>query len=130
MLFLLDELLSRTNSHDRRIGAAAIARGLVDRGAVGLIRIHDLALANIEQDLQNISTPGISAVNVHFDDEINQGRIFFDYRLRPGVVVHSNALELMRSVGFRFLKSRLGLVTQCPYVVRRACSDQTVRQVP
>ena len=101
VLFLLDELLSGTNSHDRRIGAAAIARGLVDRGAVGLITTHDLALANIEQDLQNISTPGISAVNVHFDDEINQGRISFDYRLRPGVVVHSNALELMRSVGLQ-----------------------------
>jgi DNA mismatch repair ATPase MutS len=40
-------------------------------------------------------------VNVHFDDEIKDGRIEFDYRLRPGVVVRSNALELMRAVGLQ-----------------------------
>jgi len=47
VLFLLDELLSGTNSHDRRIGAEAVLRGLVERGAVGLITTHDLALAQI-----------------------------------------------------------------------------------
>ncbi|MGA7412113.1 MAG: hypothetical protein WBW33_16680 [Bryobacteraceae bacterium] len=93
VLFLLDELLSGTNSHDRRIGATAIVKALVDRGAVGLITTHDLALAQIEQGL------GGAAKNVHFDDQIVDGRIEFDYRLREGVVVRSNALELMRAVG-------------------------------
>ena len=93
VLFLLDELLSGTNSHDRRIGAAGIVRKLVHSGAIGLITTHDLALAAIEQDL----APAVE--NVHFDDQIIDGRIEFDYRLRPGVVTHSNALELMRSVG-------------------------------
>jgi hypothetical protein len=93
VLFLLDELLSGTNSHDRRIGAAAIVKALVDRGAMGLITTHDLALAEIEHGL------GRAAKNVHFDDQIVDGRIEFDYRLREGVVVRSNALELMRAVG-------------------------------
>ena len=93
VLFLLDELLSGTNSHDRRIGAAAIVRSLIHRNAIGLITTHDLALANIERDLEG------KALNVHFDDKISDGHISFDYRLRPGVVTHSNALELMRSVG-------------------------------
>ncbi len=93
VLFLLDELLSGTNSHDRRIGAAGIVRKLVDSGAIGLITTHDLALAKIEQDL------GARAANVHFDDQITDGRIEFDYRLRPGIVTRSNALELMRAVG-------------------------------
>ncbi len=93
VLFLLDELLSGTNSHDRRIGASGIVRGLVHSGAIGLITTHDLALANIEQDL------GSGAANVHFDDKIVDGLIEFDYRLRPGIVAHSNALELMRAVG-------------------------------
>ena len=51
VLFLLDELLSGTNSHDRRIGATAIVKALVERGAMGLITTHDLALAQIEQGL-------------------------------------------------------------------------------
>ena len=93
VLFLLDELLSGTNSHDRRIGAAGIVRGLVKSGAIGLITTHDLALAEIQQDL------GAAAANVHFEDRIVDGRVEFDYRLRPGIVTHSNALELMRAVG-------------------------------
>jgi MutS domain V len=93
VLFLLDELLSGTNSHDRRIGAAGIVRKLVASGAIGLITTHDLALAEIEQDL------GTAATNVHFDDQIVDGQIAFDYKLRPGIVTHSNALELMRAVG-------------------------------
>ena len=94
-LFLLDEVLSGTNSHDRRIGAAAVVRALVARGAIGLVTTHDLALATLDQD------GGLGIANVHFDDEIEDGRIEFDYRLRPGVVVHSNALELMRAVGLQ-----------------------------
>jgi DNA mismatch repair ATPase MutS len=93
LLFLVDEMLSGTNSHDRRIGAEALVRTLVDRGAIGLITTHDLALANIADGL------GSGAANMHFSDTIVNGRLNFDYRLRPGVVEHSNALELMRSVG-------------------------------
>lgn len=92
-LFLLDELLSGTNSHDRRIGAAAVIQGLVERGAIGLVTTHDLALAEIT------ATLGERARNVHFEDHIENGEIHFDYHLRNGVVERSNALELMRAVG-------------------------------
>jgi MutS-like protein len=93
VLFLMDELLSGTNSHDRKIGAGAIVRMLVERGAIGLITTHDLALANIAQDLAG------RAANVHFADTLEDGKLNFDYRLRAGVVERSNALDLMRSVG-------------------------------
>jgi hypothetical protein len=93
LLFLLDEVLGGTNSHDRRIGAAAIIRGLVTRGAIGLATTHDLALAQIADDLAP------RAANVHFEDHLENGAVMFDYRMRPGVVTKSNALELMRAVG-------------------------------
>ena len=94
VLFLIDECLHGTNSHDRRIGADAVVRGLVERGAVGLVTTHDLALTAITDAL------GPRAENVHFTDHFTNGKLHFDYRLRPGVVGRSNALELMRSVGF------------------------------
>jgi len=93
VLFLIDELLSGTNSHDRKIGASAIVRTLVNRGAIGMITTHDLALANIANDL-----PG-RAANVHFADTLEDGQLHFNYRLLAGVVERSNALDLMRSVG-------------------------------
>lgn len=93
LLFLLDELLNGTNSHDRRIGAEAVVRGLLDRGAIGLVTTHDLALTHIAE---SVAPPG---VNVHFEDHLEDGRISFDYRMREGVVTKSNALALMRSIG-------------------------------
>jgi hypothetical protein len=93
LLFLLDELLSGTNSHDRRVGAEAVLRRLVEAGAVGLVTTHDLALTDIAEHL------GPRAANVHFEDHLENGTITFDYRVRPGVVRNSNALALMRAVG-------------------------------
>jgi len=95
LLFLLDEILQGTNSHDRRVGAEGVIRGLLDAGAFGLVTTHDLALTKIAETL------GSMAVNVHFDDQLQEGRMSFDYRIKPGVVTHSNALELMRMMGLR-----------------------------
>ena len=93
LVFLLDEILAGTNSHDRQIGAGGVARALIERGALGLMTTHDLALAAIADELQ---PPG---ANFHFEDQMLNGKMSFDYHLRPGVVQKSNALELMRSVG-------------------------------
>jgi DNA mismatch repair ATPase MutS len=93
LLFLLDEIFHGTNSHDRRHGAEAIVRGLVERGAIGLVTTHDLALATTANQLAP------RAANVHFADHMENGEMVFDYRMRPGVVQHSNALALMRAVG-------------------------------
>ncbi|HWY74668.1 MAG TPA: DNA mismatch repair protein MutS [Verrucomicrobiae bacterium] len=93
VLFLLDELLSGTNSHDRRVGAASIVRSLVQRGAMGLVTTHDLALTQIVEQMEP------KGANFHFEDQFENGRLNFDYRLRPGIVEKSNALELMRAIG-------------------------------
>jgi hypothetical protein len=93
LLFLLDEILHGTNSYDRRIGAQAIVRTLVDARAIGLITTHDLALTELPAQL------GTIAVNMHFQDRIENGKMVFDYRMQPGVVEHSNALALMRAIG-------------------------------
>lgn len=93
LIFLLDELLQGTNSKDRQIGAEGLLHALVQRGAIGLVTTHDLALAEIERSF------GHQVCNVHFQDELHDGRISFDYQLRPGVVTKSNGLALMRSIG-------------------------------
>ena len=93
LLFLLDELLQGTNSKDRRIGGEGIVRALVSRGAIGIVSTHDLALTDIGGSLDG------HLRNVHFQDELTNGRMTFDYTLRDGIVTKSNGLELMRSIG-------------------------------
>ncbi len=93
LLFLFDELLEGTNSKDRRIGAESLLRALLQRGAIGMVTTHDLALTEI------ISVLGTGIRNQHFEDQVVEGKMRFDYRLRDGVVAKSNAIELMRLIG-------------------------------
>jgi hypothetical protein len=93
LLFLLDELFHGTNSHDRLVGASGVLRSLLDRGAIGLVTTHDLALTAIADNLAP------HAANVHFEEWFDAGEMRFDYRLKPGRVTRSNALALMRAVG-------------------------------
>jgi DNA mismatch repair ATPase MutS len=95
ILFLFDELLDGTNSHDRRIGAEGLVRAFLEAGAIGMVTTHDLALAEMAQQL------GRSVRNAHFEDQVGDGQMRFDYKLRDGVVTKSNALESMRLVGLK-----------------------------
>ena len=93
LLFLLDEILHGTNSQDRREGAKAVVSQLIKRGCVGLVTTHDLGVADAAEKEEGLLK------NVHFTDDVHDGKLFFDYKLREGVVDKSNALELMRAVG-------------------------------
>lgn len=93
VLFLLDELLSGTNSHDRFAGTRLVVESLVQHGAIGMVTTHDLALAQIPESMNG------SAGNFHFEDHLENGELAFDFKLKPGVVHTSNALKLMQSIG-------------------------------
>jgi DNA mismatch repair ATPase MutS len=94
LLFLLDEFLQGTNSQDRRVGAEGALRALVEKGAIGLISTHDLALTDVSGGNHWVH-------NVHFQDEFVGQEMRFDYKLREGVVTKSNGLELMRALGIK-----------------------------
>jgi len=95
VLFLLDELLQGTNSKDRLIGAEGVVRAFVAAGAIGLVSTHDLALTAIG------GLPPGTVRNVHFQDELVDGQMRFDFTLREGVVTRSNGIELMRAIGLK-----------------------------
>jgi predicted ATPase len=93
VLFLIDELFGGTNSADRRVAAEAVIRLLVERGAVGLVTSHDLALTELADKRE------LKGANVHFADLPTAEGLSFDYQLRPGKVEHSNALKIIRMMG-------------------------------
>lgn len=94
VLYLLDEMLHGTNSRERYLGALSVIRWLSGQGAIGIVTTHDLALAALETELP----PG-RARNMHFGDEVVDGEIRFDYKLKPGTLSSTNALRLMKAVG-------------------------------
>ena len=93
VLFLLDELLAGTNSHDRLAGATGVVETLLEAGALGMLSTHDLALTELGPELQ------ARVHNVHFEDHIEAGGLRFDYTLREGIITRSNGLDLMRLIG-------------------------------
>jgi DNA mismatch repair ATPase MutS len=93
VLFLLDEILHGTNSRERVIGACAVVRELLERGAYGAVSTHDLGITALGGEL------GGRVENVHFEEQVAGEAMTFDYVLRPGIVQSSNALRLMRAVG-------------------------------
>jgi ABC-type multidrug transport system fused ATPase/permease subunit len=93
LLYLLDEILQGTNSAERGIAVRAVARHLLDAGAIGAMTTHDLNLA-ADEPLKS------SAVLVHFTESVDeQGGMGFDYRLRDGLATSRNALRLMQMIG-------------------------------
>lgn len=93
VLFLLDEILHGTNTRERLIGARAILRELLAQHAMGAVSTHDLGLGDLEQEMPD------RVKNIHFEEQVENDVMTFDYKLRTGVVQSSNALRLMKIVG-------------------------------
>lgn len=92
-LVLLDEILAGTNSRDRHRGTAAVLESLTRTSAVALVSTHDLALGSLQEDHPE------KVRMVHFRDQVVNGEMHFDYRLREGALPESNALRILQKVG-------------------------------
>lgn len=92
LFFLVDEIFRGTNNRERQIGGQAYVRALVDSRGVGVISTHDLELARLADQVEAVR-------NAHFREEVVEGRMSFDYRLRPGPCPTTNALRIMQLAG-------------------------------
>jgi hypothetical protein len=97
VFILLDEVLRGTNSMDRHAGSKALIRQLIRQKAVAVIATHDTELARAESDHDPSSIN-----NYHFDGQIIDGELFFDYQLRKGICESLNATLLMEKIGIHF----------------------------
>ena len=92
-LFFLDELFMGTNAKERQIASRQLLLMLLDLGAAGAVTTHDLSICELSKERPD------TIRNVHFRDEVKDGEMTFDYRLRDGVVQTTNALEVLRRAG-------------------------------
>lgn len=93
IFILLDEILRGTNSLDRHTGSKALIKQLIQQQAVGMIATHDLELAKLAEEF-----PG-NIHNYHFDVQVANDELYFDYKLKTGICESLNASILMKKIG-------------------------------
>ncbi|TAN09782.1 MAG: hypothetical protein EPN37_18910 [Chitinophagaceae bacterium] len=93
VFLLLDEILRGTNSQDRHTGAKALIKQFLHEEAVGILATHDLELTGMGNEYKN------QILNYHFDAEVQDQELYFDYKLKPGICTSMNASLLMRKIG-------------------------------
>ena len=98
VILLLDEILRGTNSGDRHTGSSALIRQLIHHHAMGLVATHDLELAKLDIEFPRL------LCNYHFDVQVANEELYFDYKLKEGVCRSMNASLLMRKIGIEIDK--------------------------
>lgn len=92
LFFLIDEIFRGTNHRERQEGSAAYLQALANKNGSGVIATHDLTLADLAERIDALH-------NYHFRDDVQDGRMAFDYRIRPGASPTTNALKIMKLEG-------------------------------
>lgn len=90
---LIDEMLRGTNSVDKYLGSRAIIKKLIEKDGKGMVATHDLQLATLEEEYVGILQ------NYHFDIQVKEGEMLFDYKLKDGKCTVFNASMLLKGIG-------------------------------
>ena len=93
IFFLLDEIFKGTNSVDRHTGAKILIKKLSQKEVLGMVSTHDLELGSMEEESKGL------VKNYHFREYYRDNKIYFDYKLRPGISTTRNAIYLMKMAG-------------------------------
>ncbi|MBK7122543.1 MAG: hypothetical protein IPH68_06810 [Chitinophagaceae bacterium] len=93
VFILLDEILRGTNSLDRHTGSAALIKQMIRHDAVCIIATHDIELAKMKDEYP------ANILNYHFDVQVSNDELYFDYRLKEGICASLNASILMKKIG-------------------------------
>ncbi len=92
LFFLIDEIFKGTNNRERLIGSRSFVHALVGRNCLGCISTHDLELVTLANTLSGVT-------NYHFREDVIDGEMVFDYRIRSGPSPTTNALKIMQLEG-------------------------------
>lgn len=90
-LCLIDELFRGTNSVERISASAEVLLYLAKNNGLVFASTHDLELTRLVAD---------AYVNYHFQEEIGEHGLIFNYQLRKGPSETRNAIKLLRHVGY------------------------------
>lgn len=91
VLCFVDEVLRGTNTVERIAASTQILKGLGTEGVLCFAATHDIELTELLKE---------SYDNYHFEEEIKDGDISFQYRLLSGKATTRNAIRLLEIMGY------------------------------
>ena len=91
VLCFVDEVLRGTNTVERIAAATQILISLTGAGVLCFAATHDIELTELLSGLYD---------NYHFEEEIRDGDILFNYTLREGRANSRNAIRLLEIMGY------------------------------
>ncbi len=94
MLCLIDEIFKGTNSADRIVGAREVIRQLAGEHCMTVVSTHDFELCDMQDGR------GRQAANFHFQEYYEGDALCFDYKIREGRCMTTNARAILRMAGF------------------------------
>ena len=86
-------MLRGTNSRDKYLGSKVFVEKLIAEKTPALFATHDLQLADLKEDYPE------TLRNFHFDIQITDGEMKFDYQLKQGPCSTFNAAILLKQIG-------------------------------
>ncbi|WP_425461086.1 MutS-related protein [Fodinibius salinus] len=92
VFFMVDEIYRGTNNRERLQGSKAFLKQVAGKNGVGLVSTHDLELAGLEEEIPQLS-------NYHFAETLEDDKMSFKYKLKPGPCPTTNALKIMEMEG-------------------------------
>lgn len=91
-LCFVDEVLRGTNTLERIAASSQILRNFADTNTICFAATHDLELTHILQKHYD---------NYHFQEQVEEGNVIFDYMLRSGKAISRNAIKLLGMMGYQ-----------------------------
>ena len=91
ILCFVDEVLRGTNTVERIAASAQILKSLGSSGILCFAATHDIELTELLQD---------DFDNYHFEEDVREGDVFFNYKLKGGKATTRNAIKLLELMGY------------------------------
>ena len=91
LLCIIDEVLRGTNTIERIGASSRILAGLDREHVLPFAATHDIELSYILEDLYE---------NYHFEEEVKEHEVVFNYLLKKGRVTTRNAIRLLEMTGY------------------------------
>ena len=91
VLCIVDEVLRGTNTIERIAASSQILHSLAKPKVLAMAATHDIELSYVLEKEYD---------NYHFEEEIQENDVVFDYKLRTGRAMTRNAIRLLAMIGY------------------------------